>query len=770
MQPGGGWPARALDEFGPPPDRPSPAAPGLKLREIAQMLMRRKRLILLTLLVLNTASILVVHSIKPRYTAEATLIIGAPHAQVVDLKGVLAGLTGESDVIESETQVLRSRRIARSVVQQLHLDQDPEFNPALRPPSVLSRLAAGGRAWWNAAWSTLAARIPPSLRGFERNDAAAVDGFAGAMPAGEVRMHDPLAEVVDNFLRRLGIAPKGHSRVLAVSFDSGNPVLSSQVANAVADTYISDQLKAKLDATAQAHKWLNERVAELREQVISADQAVEAYRQRAGITPGKNGTLLTEQVSTLGEQVMEARVARATAEARLQAVQGALSSQHGLDSVPEVMGSLTVQALRAQESTLLAQAAEASRTYGDQHPRAAALRAEVGAVEGRIHAEVGKVAAGLQDEVRAARAREATLSSNLGSLRNDVSTASASEVELRALEHEADADRALYDRLLARARETNVEAGLQQPDAQIISYADAPEAPSFPNPAMILPVFFLASCIGAALLVFGVENLDHGFSNLEQVEQTLGIAALGVVPRLKRGMGNRHTPGTYILEHPASAYGEAIRSLHTSLMLSDVDKPPKVVLVASALPGEGKSSIVLSLARLMASCGKRVVVLDCDLRRPDLHREFGTAQSPGLTDLLSDKVSVFDALRLDTQSPAYLVPAGSRAQTSPDLFASENMRKLVATLAERFDLVLLDSAPVLAVSDTRNLCRLADKTVFLVRWQDTRRFAAMPALRQIVEAGGNLAGVLLSMVDLDQYAKYAPTSFYQRRVNFYLEE
>ena len=732
----------------------------MKLRELLQACLRRRWLILLTLVVLNGISFVAVRYIKPRYTADAMVLIGPRQAQVLDLKGVIAGLTGESDVIESEVQVLRSREIGRAIVQQLHLDRMPEFNPALRGTGLLTRLRDAALAEWNV----LLARLPPSLRAAALSAPAAAGADADAS-AKEAR--DPLASVIDNVVRHLWVTPQGHSRVIEVAFDSADPVLAAAAANTVADTYIANQLKEKLDATAHAQKWLNERVAEMREQVIDADQAVEAYRQRAGITQGRTGTLLSEQISVLGEQVVQARVGRAAAEAKLQAVQG-LASSRDLASLPEAQASVTLQALRAQESIALARVAENSKTYGEQHPRVAAARAEAADVAGRIRAEVGRVVGSLQDEVRAARARETTLSANLAALRQDVDASNAAEVELHALEHEADANRALYDRLLTRSRETNVEGGLQQPDAQVISHADVPNLPSFPNPAIILPMFFLASCVATALLVLAVENLDHGFSSLDQVEQDLGVAALGIVPEIKRGEGNRRALGTYVLERPASAFSEAIRSLHTSLMLSGVDQQPKIVLVASSLPGEGKTSVVLSLARLMASCGKRVAIVDCDLRRPELHKAFGIAQSPGLIDCLSGEASVFDVLRRDTVSPCYLVSAGSRTHTSPDLFASENMRDLLATLSERFDLVLLDSAPVLAVSDTRNLCRLADKMVFIVRWQDTRRFAVLHALRQIVEAGGDVAGVLLSKVDMNVYARFYPTGFYQRRIGVYL--
>ncbi len=754
---GAAWPQRANEDMGAGPGwslPPLQAEPGAKLRELFNSFLRRRKLIIVSLVALNAVSFVAVHTIKPRYTAEATVIIGSPRAQVLDLKSVLAGLGGDSEAIESEIQLLRSRRVARSVVERLNLAQNEDFNPPKSPPGPISRFRAGAREKWDELttrwipfWSPLKPAAEPD------------DAFA----------HDPVTIATENFLKHLTVSPKGRSRVVAVSVDSRDPALAAAAANEVVNTYIANQLNAKREATASAHKWLEDRVAEMREQVINADQAVAAYRKRAGITQGRTGTLLSEQISTLGEQAVQARVARANAEARLKAIQGAAGSAR-LDGMPEVQASPTIQALRAQESALLAQAADLSRTYGDQYPKVGSIRSAAGAIQGRIRAEIGDVVASLKEQARTAEAREASLNANLAALRQDVNTGTESEVELRALQHEAEANRALYDRLLARSRETNVESGLQQADAQMVSAADTPQTPSFPNPAIILPIFFVASCIATVLLVFAVETLDNGFSSLEQVEQSLGIGALGVVPRLKRGASGRRELASYQLERSQSAYGEAVRSLYTSLMLSGAEQTPKVILVTSAMPGEGRSSIVLSLARLMASCGKRVVVVDCDFRRPALHKAFGGSQSPGLVECLSGKAQVQDMLQSDTVSPAYLVASGSVGRVAPDLLGSEEMKRVLQKLSDRFDLVLLDSSPVLAVSDTRHLCRLADKTVFVVRWQDTRRQAVTAALRQVLEAGGSLAGILLSMVDLKQYSKHSTTGFYQRRIGLYLSE
>ncbi|MFC0406626.1 GumC family protein [Roseomonas elaeocarpi] len=724
------------------------------LRTAFQTILRRRWLILGTLLLLNVTAFVAVRSLTPRYTAEASLLIGPRQARVVDLQSVIAGLSGESDVIESEVQVLRSRDIIRRAVERLGLDGNPEFNSALREPGRFAKLKETLTDRLLQLEEALPSWVPQFWRKAEPDEPIAT------LSGSSQRPRDPLAEPIDQFLRRLWVTPQGRSRVLRLGFESTDPALAAAAANTLVDTYIAEQLGAKVRATEQAQRWLADRVAELRERMVTADRAVEEYRRALGITQGVNGTLLNEQMSAANAQLARASAERADAEARLQAAGVSLS---------EVQDTPLLRSLREQESALQTRISSATRPGTLDNEMA---RNQLRDVQDRIRVETertinGGRATGLRRAVLTARTQEALLMANLGDLQREAARSNEGTVELRALQHEADANRALYDRLLARSKETHIEAGLQQPDAQVLSHAEVPEQPSFPNPVIVLPVIFVASCVLAALLVFVLESLDRGFTTLDQVEQSLGVPGLGVVPRLKRSIGSSQNPATYVLEHPASVFSEAMRSLYTSLMLSGQERPPKVVLMASALPGEGKSSTAQALARLMASCGKKVVLVDCDLVRPTVHQAFGTERGPGLVDYLAGNAEAQDVLRRDAISPAWCMPVGSGARTSPDLFASNNMRNLIQFLSDRFDLVILDSAPMLAVSDTRNLCRLADRTVLLVRWMDTRRMAVQPALRQIAEAGGIIAGVLLSQIDLQRYMQFAGTTRLQRRLSFY---
>ena len=687
------------------PSGPGQAPPtGPKIAGLGRSFLRHGKLIVCVIVVLNVVALLGVHSLTPRYTASADLMVGPREEQVVDLKAVLSGLSGSSDVIESEIQVLRSREIARSVVQAMNLDQMVEFNPALQPPGLRQQASEAVTAAATSALGWLADQlaptgIPQQIQAWLAPKAApapVLPPSVAATLAGSSEPVDPLSEPVDRFLAALDVASKGRSRVITVSFTSTSPVLASKVPNAVADAYIANQLDAKTNATAQATKWLDERVAEMRAQLLNADEAVEAYRRRAGIVPIRDSTLLNQQISEAGQALMLAHEQVSAAQARIASV-----------------------------------------------------------------ASLNGNAAGLKRDLIAAQMREVSLQADLTTLRAQIDAGSQSEIGLRALQREADADRNLYDKLLARARETKVQSGLQQADAKMISRAERPVEPSFPKPAVILPLFFVASVVISLLMVLWLESLDRGFSSVEQLELGLGIPAITAIPLVRNTLLRRRSVESHCLEQPKSSFAESIRTLHTGLVLSGRDAPPKTVLVASSLPGEGKSWVVLACAAMMASYGKRVLVIDCDLRKPSVSRHFGPKRTVGLVECLTGQATLEQALYQDPASLVHVLPAGgSGGRAMPDLFATAAMRELLQAASTTFDLVLLDGGPVLGIADTSHLCRMADATVFVVKWNDTRCAAVKSGVRQLLNSGANVIGTILTMVDPTEFKKQSPIGQY----------
>ena len=572
-------------------------------------------------------------------------------------------------------------------------------------------------------------------------------------PAAAVR--DEQAQVTDRFLRRLSVKPEGRSRVIAISVDSEDPRVAADAANTLADFYIVAQLEAKFEATKRASAWLSERVFELREEVTKAEQAVEKYRRESGlIQGGTNATLAAEQVSDLNRQFVTEGTKLAEAEARLRQVKNLLNLPNGIETMAEVLDSQVIRDLRRQEAEVERSVSELASEFGEKHPRMVTARAQLRDLRSKVKIEVDKIVQGLHNEVEVARARSATVSAALNDMKVEVGLLNASEVQLRALEREATASRALLEQLLTRSKETSSQEDFQQADASVVSEAATPDKPSFPKkPLLYLVAFILASVTSISVAVV-LEFLDFGFRSKDQIERQLKMPSLGLLPNLKGVRTLGKPPQDYILENPTSAFGESIRTMHTNLLLSDLAKRPKVVLLTSALPNEGKTSTAVSLGRLQAQVGQKVVVVDCDVRRPSIHKALNIESGPGLVQCLLGEATVEDVIRHDPESGLDVLLAGGTPPNPPDLFDSIPMQKLLTTLARKYDLVLLDSAPLLAVSDTLFLARLADKTVLIVRWVRTRRETAKAALAKLLDAKSDVAGVLLSMVDVKGHAQY----------------
>jgi capsular exopolysaccharide synthesis family protein len=714
----------------------APAAE-VDLRDLLRKISRRKGVLIGTVVLLMALTAIILNQIAPRYTASAQVMIEARQNRVVDIEAVVSGLPQDMETIESEIEILRSRRLAEKVIRALKLYENPEFNPPEKMPPAWHR------------YLKLSTYIPDSLVGV-----IAPAEVPRAMTP-EERLEQERVQVVDRFLDRLVLDRVGRSRVINIKFSANNAEVAAQVANKIADLYIVDQLEAKFEATKRATEWLSERVAALRKAVTSSENAVEVYRKQSGLIQGKGVTLATQQISELNTQLILARAKRAEAEARLQQVQNLLKSKRGVDSVAEVLASPLIQRLREEESRLIRKAAEMSQEYGDKHPKMINARAELADQRHKIQVEVNKIVENLRNQVQVARAAENELSSNLTRMEGEIAQQNRSEVQLRALEREAKANRDLYDTFLSRFKETNQQQDIQQADARIISRADVPADPSFPRMPLLYGVAFAGSVLIGIVLIMVIEHLDHGFRSTTQIEQSMGVPALGLIPMIGGLDKLRSEPFDYIVERPVSAFGEAVRSLYTSILLSNVDSPPRTVLITSSLPNEGKTSLSISLGRLVAlQSQKRVVLIDADLRRPQLHRKMGLPASPGLVEYLAGEATLDEVMRHDEKSGAQVIVAGGIPNNPTDILASDHMKSLLDELTKANDLVVLDSPPALAVSDPRVLSRLAEKTVYVVRWAETRRETALMGLKQIVDVGSDVAGVVLSMVNVRKHSRY----------------
>lgn len=696
----------------------------------------RKRLLLSVIFSLTIFAILIIYQLVPRYTATAQLLIGINAAKVVDIEEVMTGnFKGDAAVI-GEMEVIKSRELAHKIIDHLHLEQYPEFNPKPQKPGLLAQFSL--KNLLPESWKEAMGMVKIDSRTAEEKEEAR------------------LTRLTNIFLSKLKVSQVKRSQVINVGFESEDPKLAAKIANEVADKYIVGQLQAKFDATKKATDWLNDQLVELKQKVESSERAVEQYRKTHELLEvSKEVGLSQQQMSEVNSQLIIARAQRAEAEAKYQQVEAIAKSGRDIDSVAEVLNSSLISSLRQQESEVQRKYSEMLVEFGQRHPRMIQMQAELEDIQAKVRSEVKKVAAGLRNSMDVARAREGSLSSSLRQMETKTSGSNQAEVQLHALEREATANKALFETFLGRFKETASTQGIAQADARVISFAEIPLGASYPKRNLLLMSSVVGALLFGVFLVFILEILNPGVRSPEQIQDLFNMSTLGIVPKI---VDANALPHEYLLTKPQSSLAEAVNTLRISLSLLNPDAEVKSLLVTSSVPGEGKSTLAVLIARHSACAGQRVVLVDTDLRRPTIEKMFKFKERKlGLTDLLMQHdLSINDVLVDDPETGMKILTGGKSAFINPvDLFASQRMKSIVNDLRERFDLVILDSAPIMAVPDTRILAGLVDKTIFVLNWDSTPKKVVHGALHLLNKDGhSNIAGVVLQKVNLQQYGRY----------------
>lgn len=716
----------------------------IDLREIFAVLRRRKPVIVGCIVLVTLLASIVVFQLTPRYTATASVMLDTRHNQIVDMQSVLSGLQGDSAVIRSEVEVLKSRTLAQKVADKLDLYNVPEFNPALVPPRYIDSLL-------HPLTRLIDALKQSSMQPSEQ---------ASATAASEA---DRRVAVARALMAHVDATNDGRSYLIKISVEAEDPALAAKIANAYVDVYLLDQLEAKFDAVRRATSWLNEHLTELRQKVQDSERAVELFKQQHNLNEVKGSTLTAQQLSDLNAQLMIASADSAQKASALQQLQDQLRA--GNVDAASVLGSPLIQRLREQEAELLRTQAELSTRYKPAHPTMVNLRAQIQDVKRKLDDEIAKNIRGLQGDLAVARAREASLRNSLAGLQRSTAEQDKDAVQLHELEREADANKTLYENFLSKFKQTSAQEDIQQADARVVSTATPPTTPSYPNKTLAISFAFVASIFLGILVAFFIERMDNGFRTSDQIEKSLGLGTLGLVPAVTR----KDPPQDVILKYPTSQYSEAIRSIRTALRYSDVDHPPKIVLVTSSLPSEGKTVFALSLARSVARSGARALLVDCDLRRPGVARLLGVEAEPGLLGLFAEDVDQDSVICVDQLSGMHYIPTKSGTANPQDLLGSQQMRAFLERMRSRYDLIVVDAPPVLAVSDPIILSHFVDSTIYLVRWERTPRPIVQGAMKLLRTNGGSIAGAVLSRVNARRHAVYGygDAAYYYGRYSDY---
>lgn len=712
-----------------------PDLPESNLQQLVNILRRQRRSILAIALVGTAVTFTIGAMIPPQFTAKAQIVFDPQTTESGNGQRPLEAAETHA-IVQTDVTALTSRPFLQQVFE--NLSQDPDFRATAWRPR-------GFRWIGNVLWRNSVGRLRDLL-----SDVAA----PSVSPGGQSLTSSQLRRL-DAFERNVSVYQERDSHVIAVTFKSTSPGQAALAANRIVKLFISDEQGRKHAEATRVGQWLDQRIPEVATGLERDETAVQNYVTTHHLADAGASGVSNQRVTELNRQLAIAESDLAQREAQLAAIQDLQRRGTNADAVLTQLDSpADIELLRRRDILVQAQA-EAAVTYGPNHPQAKQLAAQLQEVRRALSDEANRAVDRLKSETQSANDRVLSLRAQLAGLQSATSQA---EPRLRELTYQAAAAGRLYDSLLQSRAQLHTQQATALPDVRILSLAAPPDRPSSYSPFLFILPSLIVFAIGGGLMSVGAQRLDRGLRSDNEVVGALGIPCIGLVPRL-HGIG-RTRPHRRLLTEPFTAYAEAIRSVVASLPINDARAAPKSILVTSSVPGEGKTTLATSIAAYAAHIGWRVLLVDLDLRHPGVLREVGGKVHSDILDMLlqgsppEDVIRRLDAFQFDC------LPAKQRAYDLFPLFADDRMPRALSRLRELYDLVIIDSPPLLAVTETRLLAGFVDKILFVVKWGSTRRDIAQNALNLLRSAGlpnGDYVGItdaVVVQVDLKKHADY----------------
>jgi polysaccharide biosynthesis transport protein len=739
----------------------TPESEELHLSDYWKMLLKRRRLVVLMLLAALGIGVFITVITTPLYTASVTLKID----QGTPAQGFGEMAAGD-DYYQTQVALLKSRALAAKVITALRLESNPKFVVVRTPIEQLSRRARG---FLNSA-ITYVSDFISDLSGVaptpEGPPSSSTDFALGVHP-----------RFIGLYQRLFEVQPVPKTSLVRVMFTTADPRLSQELAAAHANTFIRMNLETRFELTKEAREFLEKKLSESKVKAVASEQALQRFRQKHGVVSLEgNQNIVIERMVDLNKRLTESRARRIELESLLQTTKG-----RNVDYLSEVIDNSLILQLKGRLEGLEAEQARLATIFKPDHPRLAELNQQIRQARRRLNLEISNVVRGIESDYNAARAREAALQAEADSQQQAALDLKDLGVQYAILQGELNTNHAVLESISKRINETSIASDSPISNIQIVEPAERPLLPSYPQ---ALRNLLLATALG---LVLGVslallrEHMDSTMRTPEDVWRAVAVPTLGVVPHLKslarleyrfnrlpkgsplRRLTHRWSSGGLagpsaltVSHHPLSLLAESYRVIRTVLFLGQAERPPQVILLTSAQPGEGKTTITLNLAITIAQSGRTVIVVDADLRRGNCHLPLGMQNRYGLTQVLADSLPLEEGVQ-STAVPGFsLLSRGSIPPNPTDLLGSSKMKEVLAALRERFDFVLIDTPPALAISDTAVLSVLCDGIVLVLRNQSTTTDSAQHVIERLQAVGARILGAVLNGIDIrdPNYADY----------------
>ncbi|MGE0799226.1 MAG: GumC family protein [Lautropia sp.] len=704
-----------------------------------RMVRARKWLVgFITLLALVSA-VFAVQTMTPIYRATSVLMVESSKSQVVSIQDLYAGtMANNRDGIQTQAEYIRSRHVANRTVAALGLDTHPYFD---------------ARQVTRSLWVRLASRLPLNTKVPQRiePDPAIADSVYAAAAASALQAH-------------LEVVPVRQSQLIEIRYESPDPALATSIANTIAQSYINADLDARFDMQQAASRWLNGRLDQLKRELERSEDALQKYRETAGIiiTPGPTMGGNVRQLETATDRLLQARIARTQAEQIYRQVRPGTPNRY---QVPAVFNNPAVAQARQAEAVAAQTLAERAQTFGTAHPQYLDAQVQLKNAQDHLQRQSEAVISSIAKEFEVARSTEASIERELNDSRSNIRELNRNQSELSLLERDVETNRKLYETFLSRVKETNATSDFMTPIARIIDPAERPRAPVKPRKLVIVALIGLLGAILGAALAIGIEMRSAVIRSVADVEEELGVGMLVAVPKARRGQ----LPILHRIQHDdsRSLIAEAVRTSVTDIRLLTHHLRCPVVGFTSAVAEEGKSTIAINFA-IELSRKKRILLIDADLRKPSLAVRLGVRPSdPGLSDLILGTAPFEACLHRIEPIGLTLLPAGTKRDNPLDLLMSDGFRSHIEQMKGMFDLIVIDTPPIELVSDVLPIGRQCDGIAFVAKANSTPIPVIKRALGRLTGAEINLFGIILNAHDFARASRYYGEYSAQAKYGYY---
>ena len=729
---------------------PAAAAPYAAENEVhlldrLAVLYRYRRLCATVFVLVTAAMIIQGYSNVKIFQAQARVLIEDERSTAVP------GLQSEQNTYyedpepyyQTQYKILKGRDLTRRVVRKLHLETVPEFNGTKQPPPTPLSLL-----------SDLKTRV----MGYFRKPAPAAEAPKAAETADEAGM-------VGAFVGRVEVVPVRGSHLVDVTFVSEDPKFAADAVNALVDEYVNENLEIKLRSTQGMLDWLGTELASQQKRVEDSERALAEYREKENaLSLDDKQNIVLSRLNQLNDTATRARSNRVQKESLYNQVK-VIANGGNPDAIPVIATNVGVQAARTKLVELQRQKVQLLERYGDKHPRVLDVNAQLDDAQRQLDIAIAGAVQSVRNDYETAVIEEQTFARNLEGAKSDATALNRKGIGYGVMEREAKSNREVYQSLLTREKELRVSANSRTNNVRVVDRAEIPRAPMTPGGRRTWLMSGVIGLVLAIAVALGLDYMNDTIKTPEDITRRLKLPFLGLVPAVR---GDKH-PLLASSQVPHD-FGESFRSLRTSLLSKYPDEGTKIIIVTSAQPLEGKTTTAANIAMALAYGGARVLLVDADMRRPGLHRPLRLTNERGLSQVLTGQARVRDVIQRTVDPNLLAITAGRTPPNPSELLSSERMKTLLANLTHGpFNWIIVDTPPVLAVTDAVILAPMVTGVTFVIGAEMTRRRLAERAIETVMQSRPRYAGVVLNKVNFEKNKYYYSRYYGHQYKNYYAE-